>query len=218
VSPRPVGVLISGRGSNLQALIDAQKEGGLGGEIAVVISNVEEAAGLERARRAGIPAHCCPHPGRSREDHDRELVAILRAHGVELVCLAGYMRLLSADFVRAFPERVLNVHPSLLPAFPGLDTHRRALACGARIHGCTVHFVTAALDQGPIVIQAAVPVLPDDTEARLAARVLREEHRIYPQAVRWFCEERLRLGTDDIVWLHAARTADGVLVSPPLEA
>ena len=181
---KKVGVLISGRGSNLQALLDAAGAGSLGGEIAVVVSNVEGAPGLERARRAGVPALVCDHRGRPREDHDAELVARLRRHGVDLVCLAGYMRLLSPVFLSAFPGRVLNVHPSLLPAFPGKDAQRQAFDHGVKVSGATVHVVDEGLDAGPIVAQEAVPVLEDDGPEELAARILEAEHRIYPRAVR----------------------------------
>lgn len=192
-SPRRLGVLISGRGSNLQALIDAQAAGRLGGEIAVVISNVEGAAGLDRARGAGLPARVRPHGGRSREEHDRELLALLRDHGVSLVCLAGYMRLLSSVFFEAFPGRILNVHPSLLPAFPGRDAQRQALEHGVKVAGATVHLVEASLDSGPILLQEAVPVREDDTVDRLSARILEAEHRLYPRAVRIVLEGRYRL-------------------------
>ena len=181
---RRVGVLISGRGSNLQALLDAQKDGRLGGEIVVVISNVPEAAGLERARRAGVPALTCPHQGKPRQDHELEVTRLLRAHSVDLVCLAGYMRLLSDTFVDAFPDHVLHVHPSLLPAVPGTHPQRQALEHGAKVSGATVHFVDRTLDGGPIVLQEAVPVEDDDTEETLAARVLAAEHRLYPRAAR----------------------------------
>jgi phosphoribosylglycinamide formyltransferase-1 len=179
-----LGVLISGRGSNLQALIDAQRAGTLGGEIAVVISNVESAPGLERARAAGLPAVSCAHQGRPREDHDREMVALLRRHAVDLVCLAGYMRLLSPVFLEAFRGRILNVHPSLLPAFPGRDAQRQAWEHGVKVSGATVHLVEAGLDSGPILLQEAVPVAEDDTVERLSARILEAEHRLYPRAVR----------------------------------
>jgi len=181
---RRVGVLVSGRGSNLQALIDAQRAGGLGGEIALVVSNVEGAAGLERARAAGIPALCCAHQGRTREEHDQALVALLRTHGVDLVCLAGYMRLLSSVFLEAFPGRILNVHPSLLPAFPGKDAQRQAWEHGVKVSGATVHLVEAGLDSGPILMQEAVTVGEDDGVERLSARILEAEHRIYARAVR----------------------------------
>ena len=181
---RRVGVLISGRGSNLQALIDARRRGELGGELAVVVSNVESAPGLDRARAAGIPTAFKDHRGRHREDFDRDLVQILRHHDVGLVCLAGFMRLLSAPFLEAFGGRILNVHPSLLPAFPGKEAQRQALEYGVSVSGATVHFVTEGLDDGPIVLQEAVPVLPGDDVDSLSARILEAEHRIYPAAVR----------------------------------
>jgi len=190
---RKVGVLVSGRGSNLQALIDAQRRGELGGEIAVVVSNVEAAAGLERARRAGIPTVFCNHSGKTREDFDAEIVDVLRGHQVDLVCLAGFMRLLSPVFVRAFSGRILNVHPALLPAFPGRDAQRQAVEHGVKVSGATVHIVDEGTDSGPIVAQEAVPVLPGDGEESLAARILEAEHRLYPRAVRMLLEGRCRL-------------------------
>jgi phosphoribosylglycinamide formyltransferase-1 len=188
-----IAVLISGRGSNLQALIDAQRTGTLGGEIAVVISNIESAPGLERARAAGIPTVCCIHQGRLREDHDRELVALLRERAVDLICLAGYMRLLSPVFLAAYAGRILNVHPSLLPAFPGRDAQQQAFAHGVKVSGATVHLVEAGLDDGPILLQEAVAVAEDDTVERLSARILQAEHRIYPRAVRIVLEGRYAL-------------------------
>ena len=190
---KKVGVLVSGRGSNLQALIDAARRGDLGGGIAVVVSNVEAAPGLERAREAGIPAVFCDHRGRKREDFDSEVVGILRAHAVDLVCLAGFMRLLSPVFIRAFPGRILNIHPALLPAFPGLDAQRQALEHGAQVSGATVHVVDEGLDSGPIVLQEPVPVLPRDTVEALSARILETEHRIYPRAVRLMLSGRYRV-------------------------
>lgn len=187
-----VGALVSGRGTNLQALMDAGSGGTLGGDIAVVISNVAEAAALERARKAGIPALFRDHRGRKREDFDTDLVSLLREHGVELVCLAGYMRLLSPRFIRAYPGRVLNVHPSLLPAFPGLEAQRQALEAGVKITGATVHLVDEGLDTGPILLQEAVSVLASDTVASLSARILEAEHRLYPLAVRAMLEGRVR--------------------------
>jgi len=185
-------VLISGRGSNLQALIDASRRGELGGgRIGIVFSNIEDAPGLERARNAGIPVAFRDHRGRSREAYDAEVAEILQAHAVDLVCLAGYMRLLSPAFVRRFPGRILNVHPALLPAFPGLHAQRQALEHGVGVSGATVHIVDEGLDLGPIVAQEAVPVLGDDTEETLAARILEAEHRIYPRAVRAMLEGRL---------------------------
>jgi phosphoribosylglycinamide formyltransferase-1 len=181
---RRLGVLISGRGSNLQALIDAIRAGRLHAEIAVVIANVAQAAGLDRAREAGIETLVMPHRGwPTRAGYDAALVDALRARDVSLVCLAGFMRLLGPAFVAAFPNRILNVHPSLLPAFPGVDAQQQALDYGVTIAGATVHLVTEELDAGPIVLQAAVPVLAADTVDSLAARILAEEHRIYPDAV-----------------------------------
>jgi phosphoribosylglycinamide formyltransferase-1 len=190
---RRVGVLASGRGSNLQALLDAERRGELGGEVVVVFSNLEAAAALDRARRAGVPAVFRDHRGRRREEFDQEVVEVLRAHRVGLVCLAGYMRLLSPVFVRAFPGRILNVHPALLPAFPGLHAQRQALLHGVKVSGATVHLVDEGLDSGPIVAQEAVPVRATDTEDALAARILEAEHRIYPRAVRAMLEGRCRV-------------------------
>ena len=179
-----IGILISGRGSNMLALADAVQGGGIAEAlIAVVISDQAGAAGLARAAERGLTTLLIERRGRTRIEHDREIIAALRAHEVDLVCLAGYMRLLSAEFIEAFRGRVLNIHPSLLPAFPGLDVHRQALEHGVKWSGCTVHFVDETLDGGPIIAQAAVPVYDDDTEATLAARILVEEHRIYPEAV-----------------------------------
>jgi phosphoribosylglycinamide formyltransferase-1 len=188
-----VGVLISGRGSNLQALLDAAAAGELGGRVALVISNVAGAAGLARARGAGVPVRVHDHRGRTREEHDRAMLEDLRAHGVDLVCLAGYLRLLSPVLLEAFPARVLNVHPSLLPAFPGLDAQRQAWEHGVKVSGATVHIVEAGLDCGPIVAQEAVPVLEPDTPEDLAARILAAEHRIYPRAVRLLLEGRCQV-------------------------
>lgn len=180
-----LGVLISGRGSNLQAIIDAIATGRLRATVAIVISNVADAGGLDRARAAGIDTLVMPHgESRTRADYDGRLVNALREQAVDLVCLAGFMRLLGPTFVDAFPNRILNIHPSLLPAFPGLDAQRQAFEHGVTVSGATVHFVDAGLDAGPIVLQAAVPVLPDDTADTLAARILEAEHRIYPEAIQ----------------------------------
>jgi len=181
---RRLGVLISGRGSNLQALIDAIRDRRLDATIAVVIANRDEAQGLDRARAAGIEALTISHRGwPSRDDHDRAIVRELRARDVGLVCLAGYMRLVGAPLLEAYPNAILNIHPSLLPAFPGVDAQRQAIEHGVRVSGVTVHFVTPELDNGPIVLQRAVTVLEDDTPDRLAARILAEEHKAYPEAV-----------------------------------
>ena len=188
-----VGVLLSGRGSNLQALVDAARRGELGGEIAVVVSNVEGALGLERARQAGIPAVFRDHRGKPRESYDTEIVEILRAHHVDLVCLAGFMRLVSPVFVRAFAGRIVNIHPALLPAFAGLDAQRQAFEHGVKVSGATVHLVDEGLDSGPILAQEAVGVLSSDTPESLAARILEAEHRLYPRAVHLLLEGRFRI-------------------------
>src|SRR5882762_2265775 len=180
-----IGVLLSGRGSNFEALADSVGARRLpGAEIAVVVSNREGAPGIERAKARGIAARVIPSKGLEREVYDRQVVAVLREFKVDLVCLAGYMRLLSPFFVASFPNRILNIHPSLLPSFPGLESQRQALEYGVKFAGCTVHFVDENLDAGPIVLQAAVPVRDDDTEESLSQRILREEHRIYSEAVR----------------------------------
>lgn len=187
-----LGVLISGSGTNLQALIDDCAGADAASEIALVIANRADAFGLTRARRAGLPHHVIDHRTcESRAAFDAALSAALEAGGVDLVCLAGFMRILTAGFVDRWRDRLINVHPSLLPAFKGRDTHARALAAGVRVSGCTVHFVRPEVDSGPIIVQAAVPVLPDDTPARLAARVLRQEHRCYPHAVRLIAAGRV---------------------------
>ncbi len=178
-----LGILISGRGSNFEAIAGNVASGALPAEIAVVISNRTDARGLETALSRGLNAVCLPSKGLDREVYDRRLAAELHKHDVDLVCLAGFMRLLSAGFIREFPERILNIHPSLLPAFPGLDAQHQALAHGVKITGCTVHFVDEDLDAGPIVIQAAVPVRDDDTEETLSERILKQEHRIYSEAI-----------------------------------
>lgn len=178
-----IGILISGRGSNMTALLDAVGDGRLNAEMAVVISNVETAAGLAKARERGVETLFLSHKGRSREAHDADLIRELKARGVELVCLAGYMRLVSATFVRAFESRILNIHPSLLPAFPGLDAQAQALAHGVKVTGCTVHLVDEELDHGPIILQRTVEVMDGDTVESLSARILAEEHRAYPEAV-----------------------------------
>jgi formyltetrahydrofolate-dependent phosphoribosylglycinamide formyltransferase len=185
---RRVAILISGRGSNMAALIDAARDPDFPAEIALVVSNQPRAPGLALAAEAGIPAAIVGHRsfGADREAHEAAINARLQEAGIEFVCLAGYMRVLTGHLVAAWEGRMLNVHPSLLPAFPGLHTHARALAAGVKLHGCTVHLVTQVVDEGPILAQAAVPVLPGDTESMLADRVLIQEHRIYPMALRNF--------------------------------
>ncbi|MBI3645670.1 MAG: phosphoribosylglycinamide formyltransferase [Acidobacteriales bacterium] len=180
-----IGVLLSGRGSNFEALAESVAAGRIpNAEIALVVSNREGTAGIEKAKARGIETRVLPSKGLQREEHDRQVVAALQEKGVELVCLAGYMRLLSPLFVRAFPGKILNVHPSLLPAFPGLEAQRQALEHGVKVSGCTVHFVDENLDAGPIIIQATVTIRDDDTAETLSERILREEHRIYSEAVK----------------------------------
>jgi phosphoribosylglycinamide formyltransferase 1 len=189
-----IGILLSGRGSNFEALADSVASGRIpAAEIAVVISNREGALGIEKAAARGLDARVIPSKGLEREAYDRQVAAVLREKQVELVCLAGYMRLLSPFFIAAFPGRILNIHPSLLPAFPGLESQRQALEHGAKFSGCTVHFVDENLDAGPIVLQAIVPIEDADTPETLSARVLREEHRIYSEAVRIVLESRYRM-------------------------
>jgi phosphoribosylglycinamide formyltransferase-1 len=188
----PIGILVSGSGSNLQAIIDRIEEGRLDGEIRIVISNNPAAYALTRCERHGIPASVIRNEEfPSREAFDEATIKILRNRGVELVCMAGFMRILSPEFLRAFPQRIMNIHPALLPAFPGLHVQQKAIDYGVRFSGCTVHFADEGVDTGPIIIQAVVPVLPDDTADRLAQRILEEEHRIYPQAIQWYAEGRI---------------------------
>jgi phosphoribosylglycinamide formyltransferase-1 len=189
-----VGILISGRGSNMAALIEAARDPGYPAEIACVVSNVASAPGLQLARDAGIAAAAIPHKDfPDRESFDRAVSAALEKHGVELVALAGFMRIQSPWFPEHWASRIVNIHPSLLPAFKGLHVQQQAIDAGARLSGCTVHFVTPELDSGPIIAQAAVPVLASDTAGTLAARILRQEHRLYPLVVRWFAEGRVSL-------------------------
>ena len=210
-----VVILISGRGSNMAAILAAE----LPLRVAAVISNEPAAKGLDTARAHGVAtAVVCHRDYADRAAFDAALAQAIDAHRPDLVVLAGFMRILTAAFVNRYAGRLLNIHPSLLPSFPGLDTHRRALEAGVKVHGCSVHFVTAQLDHGPVVIQAAVPVLPDDDEAALAARVLEQEHRIYPQALRWFCEDRLEITAQGTVRLRAPQAATaGALLSPGLD-
>ncbi|MEK6592110.1 MAG: phosphoribosylglycinamide formyltransferase, partial [Pseudomonadota bacterium] len=197
-----IAILISGRGSNMEAILKA----GLPAEIAAVISNEPAAGGLAIAQHHGIPTVVVDHRRfGDRDAFDGALSAAIDACRPEFIVLAGFMRILTEAFVMRYSGRMINIHPSLLPAFPGLHTHRRAIVAGVRVHGATVHFVTPTLDHGPIIIQAAVPVLPGDDENALAARVLREEHRIYPQAIRWLCTDRITLTADERVILSGAR-------------
>jgi len=205
-------IMISGRGSNMEALLTAK----LPARIAAVISNRPDVKGLALAAARGISTAVVDHTAyASRIAFDAALMDEADRHAPDLVVLAGFMRVLGDDFVRHFEGRLMNIHPSLLPLFPGLHTHRRALEAGMKIHGCTVHFVTTRLDNGPIVIQAAVPVLDSDTEETLAARVLVQEHKIYPQAVRWFLAGKLYVTADGRVRIHAEERATDALVAPP---
>ena len=194
-----IAVLISGRGSNLQSLIDAEAAGELGAEIALVISNVPDAPGLERAAKTGIPTETIDHRDfEGREPFEDALHAALSGRSVELVCLAGFMRLLTDNFVGKWRDRLINIHPSILPAFKGLHTHERAIEAGVRFSGCTIHFVTPEMDDGPIIAQAVVPVLQGDTPGDLAARILAEEHRLYPLAVRLIAEGRAKVSGNKV--------------------
>jgi phosphoribosylglycinamide formyltransferase-1 len=195
-----IGVLLSGRGSNFEALAESCAAGRIpGAEIAIVVSNREGAPGIDRARARGIATRVIPSKGLEREAYDRQVAVVLREHRVDLVCLAGYMRLLSPWFVAQFPQRILNIHPSLLPAFPGLEAQRQALEHGVKWSGCTVHFVDETLDAGPIVMQAAVEVRDSDTPETLSARILAEEHRIYSEAARIVLEGRFRMAGRRVV-------------------
>jgi phosphoribosylglycinamide formyltransferase-1 len=219
-----IGVLASGSGSNLQALLDACAAGRIDGQVAVVVCNVPDAGALERAAKAGVPALLRPSKGVDRATYDAAVVDTLRGQEVDLVCLAGYMRIVTRPFLSAFGPtpasrgcpRIMNIHPGLLPSFPGLHAQRQALAHGARIAGCTVHFVDEGTDTGPVIVQAAVPVLPGDDEQMLTRRILEQEHRLYPQAVQWFAHGRLSV-TGRTVRVDGAGEPAPVLVNPPLE-
>ena len=205
-----VVILISGRGSNLQSILDAK----LDAQIAAVISNNPAARGIEIARSAGVDTAVIDHRAfPDRASFEAVLADKVDSYRPDLLVLAGFMRILTEGFIKRFSNRIMNIHPSLLPAFPGVDTHRRALQEGVRIHGCTVHFVTPDLDHGPIVVQAAVPVLPDDDEERLAARVLEQEHRIYPEAIRWYLDGSLRVDGNRVT-VSAGRSAPDAMVWP----
>jgi phosphoribosylglycinamide formyltransferase-1 len=188
-----LGILLSGRGSNFEAIARNVQAGKIPAKIAVVISNREEAPGLARAREMGLNARFIPSKGKEREAYDREVVAALQEAQVDLVCLAGFMRILSPFFIRAFPRRILNIHPALLPAFPGLDAQKQALEYGVKFTGCTVHIVDEGMDTGPVVRQAVVPILEDDTVETLAARILKEEHRVYSEAICLMLGDRVRV-------------------------
>ena len=209
MTKKRIGVLLSGRGSNFEALADSVAAGRIpNAEIAIVISNRENAPGIEKAQARGIPAQVIPSRGLEREAYDKLVIAALEEKKVDLVCLAGYMRLLSPAFVAAYRGRILNIHPSLLPAFPGLESQRQAIEHGAKFSGCTVHFVDENLDAGPIILQAAVPIRDDDTPETLSARVLKEEHRIYTEAVRIVLEGRYRIEGRRVLLTNLAASAE----------
>jgi phosphoribosylglycinamide formyltransferase 1 len=214
----PIAVLISGSGTNLQAIIDAVEADQLDATIRLVLSNRADAYGLARAKTHGIPTEVVDHKQfATREGFDQAVVELLRARDVELVVLAGFMRLLSPVFVKAFSNRMMNIHPALLPSFPGLHVQKQAVEHGVRFSGCTVHFVNEQCDEGPIIIQAVVPVFPDDTEAGLAARILEQEHRIYPRAIQLYSEGRLRIEGRRVFVEGLVREENQVLIQPPLK-
>jgi phosphoribosylglycinamide formyltransferase 1 len=214
----PIGVLLSGSGTNLQAIIDAIEATKLDARIQLVLSNRADAYGLVRAKNHGIATEVLDHKKfASREAFDGAVVEILNSRGVELVVLAGFMRLLSPVFVKAFSNRIMNIHPALLPSFPGLQVQKKAVEHGVRFSGCTVHFVNEDCDEGPIIIQAVVPVFPDDTEETLAARILIQEHRIYPRAIQLYSEGRLRVEGRKVFVEGLTKEATQALFQPPLE-
>ncbi len=214
----PIGVLVSGSGTNLQAIIDHIEAKRLDAKIEVVLSNKADAYGLVRAENHGIATEVLDHKQfPSREAYDQVVVDLLRARGVDLVVLAGFMRLLSPVFVKAYSNRIMNIHPALLPAFPGLHVQKKAVDHGVRFSGCTVHFVNEECDEGPIIIQAVVPVFPDDSEESLAARILKQEHRIYPRAIQLYAEGRLRIEGRRVLVDGLAKDDARVLFQPPLE-
>lgn len=215
--PVSLGVLISGGGTNLQAIIDAIEAKKLDAKIEIVLSNKADAYGLVRAKKHELPTAVLDHKAfSSREAYDQTVVDLLRARGVELVVLAGFMRLLSPVFVKAYSNRIMNIHPALLPSFPGLNVQKKAVEHGVRFSGCTVHFVNEDCDEGPIIIQAVVPVFPDDTETSLAARILKQEHKIYPRAIQLYSEGRLRIEGRKVFVEGLERKNDQVLIQPPL--
>jgi phosphoribosylglycinamide formyltransferase-1 len=214
----PIGVLISGSGTNLQAIIDAIEANKLDATIQIVLSNRADAYGLTRAKNHGISTEVLDHKQfRSREAFDQKVVDLLNARSVELVVLAGFMRLLSPVFVKAYSNRIMNIHPALLPSFPGLNVQKKAVEHGVRFSGCTVHFVNEECDEGPIIIQAVVPVFPDDTEQSVAARILQQEHRIYPRAIQLYSEGRLHVQGRKVFVDNLKKEEQPVLFQPPLE-
>lgn len=218
MSKLKLGVLASGSGTNLQAIIDRSLDGSLNAEIAVVITNNPGAGALERAKNADIPTLCINHRDfQQREDFDNAVVGALKESGVELVVLAGFMRIITQTFIDAYPNRVINIHPALLPSFPGLNVQQQAIDYGARFSGCTVHFVDVGVDTGPIIIQAVVPVLPDDTANTLAARILEQEHKIYPRAIQLIAEGRVKVAGRNVIIDPPCPADVPAIVNPSLE-
>ncbi len=212
-----IGVLVSGSGSNLQSILDACERSDIDGKVCIVVSNVPGAYALERAMNMSVPTVVLSHTEfADRESYDRELVRILREHRVDLVALAGFMRVITPVFLKSFPGRVMNIHPALLPSFPGLDVRRKAIDYGVRFSGCTVHFVDDGVDTGPIIIQAVVPVYPDDTEEVLKDRILKKEHKIYPKAIQLFAQGRLTIEGRKVLISDYAKDESQCLTNPPL--
>jgi len=215
--PLKLGVLISGSGSNLQSIIDHIEKGSLNAIIKIVISNNPDAYGITRAKKHGLPVLIFKHEDfKSREDFDLEVIKTLQNNHVQLVVLAGFMRILTAAFLRAFPQRIINIHPALLPAFPGTHVQKQALEYGVKFSGCTVHFVDGGVDTGPIIIQSVLPVHDDDTEETLAARILKEEHRIYPQAIQFYADGKIEIDGRKVKIKSANKTSSPALHNPPL--
>lgn len=212
-----LGILISGSGSNLQSIIDNIEKGLLKAEIRIVISNNPQAFGITRAQKHGLPVAVLKHEDfKSREDFDAELIKILKSDGVELIVLAGFMRILTSAFIKTFPQKIINIHPALLPSFPGTHGQRDAFEYGVKFSGCTVHFVDEKVDSGPIIIQSVVPVYSDDTAEALAARILKEEHRIYPQAIQFFAEGKIEIKGRKVQIKNAEKISLIALHNPPL--
>lgn len=215
--PLKLGVLISGSGSNLQSIIDHIEKGSLNAVVKIVISNNPDAYGISRAKKHGLPVHVLNHQNfKNREEFDQELIKTLQSNKVQLVVLAGFMRILSPAFLRAFPQRIINIHPALLPAFPGTHVQKKALEYGVKFSGCTVHFVDEGVDTGPIIIQSVLPVQDDDTEETLAARILKEEHRIYPQAIQFYADGAIEIDGRKVRIKSSNKPSFPALHNPPL--
>ncbi len=214
----PIGVLVSGSGSNLQSIIDNIENGKLNAVIRIIISNNNDAYALKRAELHGIPSAVLKHTDfGNREEFDTAMIEILKRHNVELVVMAGFMRLLSPLFLKSFPMKIMNIHPALLPAFPGIHVQKKAVDYGVKFSGCTVHFADEGVDTGPIIIQSAVPVLDNDTEDTLSARILKEEHRIYPKAIQLFAEGKLKIDGRKVTLVQGTCSSETALHNPPLE-